>query len=142
MAELSNTTRHLHSPSTMMTATMREAAASQDSIGWTEFLHGKVSVKIAQMQESYGRLASSKQSHKQWMKGLVERFILISHLQWLFRNFTLHHKTKGYLNTKAEANIKQEESALLHTRPSKIPLNCQYLLEIKHRPGRASSHKF
>ncbi len=42
MAELSNTTRHLHSPSTMMTATTRKAAASQDSIGWTEFLHGKV----------------------------------------------------------------------------------------------------
>ncbi len=68
MAELSNTTRYLHSPSTMMTATMREATASQDAIGWTEFLHGKVSLKIAQMQESYGRLANCRQSHKQWMK--------------------------------------------------------------------------
>ncbi len=142
MAELSNTTRHLHSPSTMMTATTREAAASQDSIGWTEFLHGKVSVKIAQMQESYRRLASSKQSHRQWMKRLVERLILISHLQRLFRNFTLHHKTKGYLHAKAEIDIKQEVSALLHTRPSNILLNCQYLLEIEHRPGRASSHEF
>ena len=121
---------------------MREAAASQDFIGWTEFLHGKVSVKIAQMQESYGRLASSKQSHRQWMKRLVERLILISHSQWLFRNFTLHHKTKGYLRAKAEADIKQEVSALLHTRPSKIPLNCQYLLEIEHCSGRVSSHKF
>jgi hypothetical protein len=136
MAELSNTTWHLHSPSTMMTATMKEAAASQDSIGWTEFLHRKVSVKIAQMQESYGRLASSKQSHKQWMKHLVERLILISHSQRLFRNFTHHHKTKGYLRAKAEADIKQEVSALLHMRPFKIPL------EIKHRPGRASSHEF
>jgi hypothetical protein len=142
MAELSNTTCHLHSPSIMMTATMREAVASQDSIGWTEFLHEKVSVKIAQMQESYGRLASSKQSHKQWMKRLVERLILISHSQWLFRNFTLHHKTKGYLCAKAEADIKQEVSALLHMRPSEIPLNCQYLLEIEHCPGRASSHEF
>jgi hypothetical protein len=124
MAELSTTTRHLHSPSTMMTDTMREAAASQDAIGWTEFLHGKVSVKIAQMQESYRRLAGCKQSHKQWMKCLVERLILISHLQWLFRHFTLHHKTKGYLRAKAKADIKQEVSALLHTRPSKIPPNC------------------
>jgi hypothetical protein len=142
MAELSNTTRHLHSLSKMMTATMREATASQDSIGWTEFLHGKVSVKIAQMQESYERLASSKQSHRQWMKRLVEHLIPISHSQWLFRNFTLHHKTKGYLRANAEADIKREVSALLHTRPSEIPLNCQYLLEIEHRPGRASSHKF
>ncbi len=58
MAELSNMTRYLHSPSTMMTATMRDAAASQDAISWTEFLHRKVSLKIAQMQESYRRLAN------------------------------------------------------------------------------------
>jgi hypothetical protein len=94
------------------------------------------------MQESYGRLASSKQSHRQWMKRLVERLILISHSQWLLRNFTLHHKTKGYLHAKAEADIKREVSALLHTQPSEIPLNCQYLLEIEHRLGRASSHEF
>ncbi len=142
MAELSNTTCYLHSPSTMMTATMRKVVASQDAIIWTEFLHGKVSLKIAQMQESYGRLANCRQSHKQWMKQLVERLILILHSQWLFRNFTLHHKTKGYLRAKAEADIKQEVSALLHTQPSNIPLNCQYLLEIKHSPGRLSSHEF
>jgi hypothetical protein len=142
MAELSNTTRYLHSPSTMMTATIREAATSQEAIGWTEFLHGKVSLKIAQMQESYGRLAKCRQLHKQWMKQLVERLILISHSQWLFRNFMLHHKTKGYLQAKAESDIKREVPALLHTRPSNIPLNCQYLLEIKHPPGRSSSHKF
>jgi hypothetical protein len=142
MAELSNMTCYLHSPSTMMTATMREATVSQGPIGWTEFLHGKVSLKIAQMQESYGRLANCRQLHKQWMKRLVEHLILISHLQWLFRNFTLHHKTKGYLQAKAEADIKWEVSALLHMRPSDIPLMCQYLLEIKHCPGRLSSHEF
>ncbi len=121
---------------------MREAAASQDAIGWTEFLHGKVYLKIAQMQESYGRLANCRQYHKQWMKQLVEHLILISHLQWLFRNFTVHQKTKGYLLAKAEADIKREVSALLHTQPSNIPLNCQYLLEIEHHPGRSSFYEF
>jgi hypothetical protein len=30
---------------------MRDAAASQDAIGWVEFLHRKISVKIAEIQE-------------------------------------------------------------------------------------------
>jgi hypothetical protein len=84
-----------------MTPAMREAADSQEEIGWTEFLHRKVSLKITQMLESFGILAGCKLSGKQWTKQLVERLIHISHSQWLFRCFSLHHKTKGYLSTRA-----------------------------------------
>ncbi len=37
---------------------IRDAAASQDAIGWVEFLHGKVSVAIAKIQEIHCKLSS------------------------------------------------------------------------------------
>ncbi len=94
------------------------------------------------MQESNGVLAGSKQTIGQWSKQLIKHLILLSHSQWLFQNFTLHHKTKGYLHKKAERDIKQEILALLNTRPSDIPTAYKYLLEIEHQPGKSSSHKF
>jgi hypothetical protein len=37
---------------------MRDVAASQDAIGWVEFLHGKVSVAIAEIHEIHCKLSS------------------------------------------------------------------------------------
>ncbi len=101
--------------------------------GWIEYLHRKASTKIAKMQENYGVLAGCKLTSKHWMKQLVVHLILISHLQLLFWNFSLHHKTKGYLCAKAVADIKQEVSAFLNTRPTVISPSCQYFLEIEHK---------
>ena len=36
-----------------MLPTLQRAAASQDIIGWIEFLHGKVSTEIADIQQAY-----------------------------------------------------------------------------------------
>jgi hypothetical protein len=105
----------------VMSHNTRDAATNQDAIGWVEILHGKVSLKVIKMQESYGVLARSKQTIGKWSKRLIKHLILITHYQWLFRNLTLHHETKGYLCKKAEWDIHQEISALLNKQPSDIP---------------------
>jgi hypothetical protein len=80
-----------------MSAAMHKIAQSQDAIGWTEFLHGKVSTKIRRMQQTHCLLTNTNLNGDNWMVELTGKLINISHSQWLYQNFTLHHLTKGYL---------------------------------------------
>jgi hypothetical protein len=50
----------------VMSTAMREVAESQDEIGWVEFLHGKVSTKIMQIQNAHCVLAGSSMNGSNW----------------------------------------------------------------------------
>ncbi len=91
-----------------MLAALREAAESQDMIGWIEFLHGKVSTKFQSIQRTHYIMAGPQISGNDWMTQFTQQLLGISHLQWLYRNFTFHHYTKGYLCQRMEKDIKQE----------------------------------
>jgi hypothetical protein len=80
-----------------MSAAMYKVAQSQDVIGWTEFLHGKVSIKMRGMQQAHCLLTNTNLNGDDWMVELTGKLIDISHSQWLYQNFTLHHLAKGYL---------------------------------------------
>jgi hypothetical protein len=61
---------------------LRLAAAGQDLIGWTEFLHGKVLVVFASIQHFHCALSPSRQlTGDDWMKAFVSQLIQISHSQ-------------------------------------------------------------
>jgi hypothetical protein len=107
-----------------------EAAASQDEIGWVEFLHGKVSVKIANIQEIHCKLSDCRLTGDDWMKHFIGKLLQISHSQWLYRNFTLHDKTRGYLRLQQRKETLKEVDHLLDTNPDDIPKESQYLLEL------------
>ena len=50
----------------------RLVTVSQDLIGWNEFLHGKVSVKIESIQAIHSISTSScRLTGKDWMKGFI-----------------------------------------------------------------------
>jgi len=69
----------------------RVAAVDQDLIGWTEFLHGKVSVEIASIQRFHCMISPSCLfTGEDWMKAFISHLLQISHSQWIFRNYTLH----------------------------------------------------
>jgi hypothetical protein len=109
---------------------LRLAAAGQDLIGWTEFLHGKVLVEFASIQHSHCMLSPSCQlTGDDWMKALVSQLIQMSHSQWIFWNYTLHIKQQGYLRLRARSEVLQEVHKLLNTAPANIPKESQYLLE-------------
>jgi hypothetical protein len=109
---------------------IRDPAASQDAIGWVEFLHGKVSVAIAEIQEIHCKLSSCQMTSDDWMKHFIGRLLLISHLQWLYHNFTLHNKSRGYLRLQRQKEAIKEVDRLLDTNPDDIPQESQYLLEL------------
>jgi hypothetical protein len=76
---------------------LMRAAASQDLIGWTKFLHGKMSVKIEAIQHIHCALCPCRITGSDWMKGMASHLMHALHCQWIFQNFTLHDKQRGYL---------------------------------------------
>jgi hypothetical protein len=112
---------------------VRLAAVSQDLIGWTEFLHGKVSVEIASIQQLHCMSSLSCQlTGKDWMKAFISLLIQIFHSQWIFRNYTLHDKQRGYLRLRLHSEVLRKIHELLETASSNVPPESQYLLELDH----------
>jgi hypothetical protein len=107
-----------------------EEVESQDEIGWCKFLHGKVSTKIQKLQGAHCILAGININGHNWMKLFIQGLVKISHAQWLYRNFTLHHYAKLYLHQRTVNEISWEVELLAGTRPSDIPQESRYLLEI------------
>jgi hypothetical protein len=92
---------------------IRGAAASQDMIGWVDFLHGKVSVAIAKIQEIHCTLSSCRMTGDDWMKHFIEKLLKVLHSQWLYWNFTLLDKTRGYLHLQRRKEVLKEVDCLM-----------------------------
>jgi hypothetical protein len=108
------------------------AAPIQDLIGWTEFLHGKISINIEaiQIQQVHCALSPCQIMGLDWMKLVSSQLMLISHSQWIFWNFTLHNKQCGYLQLKQHRDLLLKVDSLLDTPPNEIPEVSKYLLEL------------
>ena len=113
-----------------MNTSLRQAAESQDLIGWVEFLHGKVSVEIAKLQRFHCAASPCRMNGTDWMKHFVSHLLHISHSQWLYRNFTLHDTTRGYLRLKERQNVLIQIDQLLEVDPNNIPAESRFLLEM------------
>ncbi len=66
------------------------------------------------------------------MKAFVLHLVQISHLQWIFCNFTLHDKQRGYLSLLKRATVLKEVDRLLDTAPEDIPAGNQYLFKLDY----------
>ena len=104
-------------------------------VGWTELLHGKIPISLTTMQGNYCVSYKTYQgmTGRSWARAFIYQLLQISHAQWLYRNFTLHHRTRGYLATKARLEILQKISDLASVQASDIPESSQFLLEINFR---------
>ena len=124
-----------------MSTALREAAESQDKIKicWIEFLHSKVSTTFQGIQRAHFIIVGTQISGNDWMIQFTLLLIDISHAQWLYKNFTLHHYTKGYLRQRTERDVRREVEILANTGPTDIPKESQYLLDISFRPGNSTS---
>jgi hypothetical protein len=127
---------------TFASTDVKVAAVGQDLIGWTEFLHGKVSVEIASIQDIHCRSSPScRLTGADWMKAFISHLLQISHAQWIFRNYTLHDKQRGYLRLRLRSTVLREIHELLETPPSEVPQESRYLLEIDHSAMYTASYE-
>jgi len=107
-----------------------EAAKMQDRIGWVELMQGKLAVQLVRIQERYSASNNNGLDGKSWSTNIITQLLEMSHSQWLYRNFSLHHHTLGYLHRLEEKNLRKTARELAPLRPEAIPATSQYLLEI------------
>ena len=113
-----------------MSARLSAAGRSQDEIGWRQFLEGKVSSLIREIQVTHCRLVPGWLTGDDWMKQFISRLLHISHSQWLFRNFTLHDQSRGYLRLQERRQVLAEIESLVDMDPDDVPPESRYLLEM------------
>jgi hypothetical protein len=109
---------------------LMEAARMQDRIGWFELMNGKIAIQLVQFQEQYCLTNNDGLNGKSWASSMVRQLLDMSHSQWLYRNFSLHHQTLGYLHRLEETNLRETARELASLRPEEVPRSSQYLLEI------------
>jgi hypothetical protein len=112
-----------------MSARMAKAARSQDMIGWREFMEGRVSKEFLMIQTGHCALAPTRLNGGDWMRQFINRILLISHSQWIFRNFTLHDQVRGYLRLQERKEVLREIDRLIDLEPTEIPAESRFLLE-------------
>ena len=84
---------------------MRRLARNQDKIGWRNFMEGRTSEEFFETQGVYLALSCHKLNEEQWVKQCIGKMLHIKHIQWIFNNFTLHDKQKGWLRRKDMKDI-------------------------------------
>ena len=112
------------------TPELKAAAAVQDQISWCETMHGKLALQLVAIQERYSGTHNTGLDGKSWATNMVRQLQEMLHSQWLFRNFSLHHETKGYLRIQEEKELRCRARELATLSPEDLPGSSQHLLEI------------
>ena len=124
-----------------MSTAMQRLANSQDEIGWREMLEGMVSKEFREIQTAHCMLAPCAMNGDDWVKQFVGKLLLISHSQWIFRNYTLHERQRGFLALKAREQVLTDIRSLMDTDPDQVPASSRYLLELDFSQLVDSGHE-
>ena len=109
-------------------------AAAHDSLGWDNFMEGRISKLWLETITPFLKQASRK-SPQQWGRNFIDCLLSLTHKQWIFRNTKVHFKTEGLTEAQHEALAKRIKE-LITTQPANLLAKDQYLLaEDFHRLG-------
>ena len=104
-----------HSPS------LCALASSQDTIGWENFMEGKTTILLQQLQHQHLRSIDSRRSPTIWAATLVKHLLLTVHQLWIYRNEVVHKRGSDgllladakQLNSKIKEHLQTDPSLLL-----------------------------
>ncbi len=108
-------------------------AEHHDTLGWDNFLEGRISKQFFQLQGTYMKDTGSKQNIRTWAVSFITRVLHITHQQWLYRNMRLHIRlVEGKTEAEHELIRKQVEDMILTTDSDLLPhhrhlLHCDFL---------------
>ena len=77
-------------------------------------------------------LGSHRINGEQWVRQFISKILHITHSQWIFRNFTLHDKQKGWLRRKELSKIMVKIDTLRETEVDDVPESSRFLLEMDY----------
>jgi hypothetical protein len=65
-------------------------AAEHDTLGWDNFLEGRISGKLFHLQHEHLSNSGSRLHIQSWASNFMHHVLAITHHQWLFRNARIH----------------------------------------------------
>ena len=92
----------------------RFIAEEQDAIGWTNFMEGRVTRQIRDMQTMYMGNLDAAYTVDHWTRYFVRKLMGLSHETWLARNLMKHRKTKGMIAIKTKEELLKEADGQNH----------------------------
>jgi ribonuclease HI len=111
------------------TPSLKDLVQEQNTIGWRNFMEGRISKQFLRVQFCHLIHANSRITAESWTKTFISKILHITHSQWIFRNFMLHGKTNGLLR------LQEQEATLLHIKElslsnkNDLPEESRFLLE-------------
>lgn len=114
-----------------MSLAVGEVADDIDMIGWVDIFHGRIPLSLTKFQQAYCASINSRMTGADWAKAFVTKLLNISHGQWMYRNFSLHNKSRGHLRLTQQAEVLSEIATLAASRPEDIPAESRFLLEVE-----------
>jgi hypothetical protein len=112
-----------------LSASVQLAAVSQDMIWWRKFIEGKVSTKIAVIQQTYCASAPCMMNSDEWMRHFISHILHITHSQWIFRKVTLRDRIRDTLRLQKQKEVLREVKIMLETDRLEVPTESKFLLE-------------
>jgi hypothetical protein len=112
-----------------MSSQMKALALSQDNIGWTHMLEGKISGHFRAIQAQHLRQHNARINGQDWVKLFITRLLKILHTQWIFRNLTLHNRNLGHLAQLRREELASELERLHSLDPGDVPKESWFLLD-------------
>ena len=94
-------------------------------------MEGRISRHFFDMQNEYLTMRNHRIDTEQWTRHLISKVMHIAHSQWIFRNFTLHDKQKGWLRRKELHDIMVKIGQPRETDIDDIPESTAGLLFLK-----------
>ncbi len=113
-----------------MSPWMHMLAESQGKIGWRNFTEGYILTHFYKIQKFHLTMTSSYLNGTDWTKQFINKFLQITHSQWIYRNILLHNKRQGYICNKQLEDLLQDINKLSNLRPKEVPESSWCLLEI------------
>ena len=69
-------------------------------------------------------------SLEEWTRRFIDKFIQITHQQWIYHNCKLHFRTKGGLTVKEHDKIFDRLGEVMYTEPDEVLPQHQHLLMV------------
>ena len=95
-------------------------------------MEGRISRHFFDVQNEHLTLGNHRMDTEQWTRQLINKILHITHSQWIFRNFTLHDKQKGWLRRKELHEIMEKIDQLRETDVDDVPEGSRFLLEMDY----------
>ena len=124
-----------------MSRKLRELGAELDEIGWRAFTEGRVPKRLQRMQTMHCQLSSCRMTGDDWVKGFIGRVVHLTHSQWIYRNYTLHERSRGYLRLKERVEVLEKIEGLMRLGADEVPAESQFLLEVDFDALVKSTHE-